>query len=238
MDVSYRLIPETNVPGMQGDVKRALAWLKRNADRYGINPDNIVLGGGSAGSHLALLAAYAPYHPLFTPEDVRGVDLSVRGVVGYYNAGDYRRESRAAINPTVLEQTAARLLTNLLESWSGSEIAVDDRGDWDSHLFLGGGPDEWPELYRQISPIVHVGPDTPPTLQLAGEHDVYVSGSGAVPALHHKLQEAGVPSLYVELPRTDHAFDLFFPAVSPAAQTAMYDVDRFLALMASPVDWQ
>jgi acetyl esterase/lipase len=25
MDVSYRLIPETNVPGMQGDVKRAVA---------------------------------------------------------------------------------------------------------------------------------------------------------------------------------------------------------------------
>ena len=94
MDVCYRLIPETNVPGMQGDVKRALAWLKRNADRYGVDPDHIVLGGGSAGSHLALLAAYAPYHPLFTPEDVRGVDLSVRGVVGYYNAGDYRLESR------------------------------------------------------------------------------------------------------------------------------------------------
>jgi acetyl esterase/lipase len=28
MDVSYRLIPETTVPGMQGDVKRAVAWLK------------------------------------------------------------------------------------------------------------------------------------------------------------------------------------------------------------------
>jgi acetyl esterase/lipase len=238
MDVSYRLIPETNVPGMQGDVKRALAWLKRNADRYGINRDNIVLGGGSAGSHLALLAAYAPYHPLFTPEDVRDVDLSVRGVVGYYNAGDYRRESRANVNPTALERTVAGLLTNFLESWSGSEIAVDGTGDWDSQLFLGGRPDEWPELYRQISPIVHVGPDTPPTLQFVGEYDVYVSGSGSVPALHHKLQEAGVPSMYVEFPRTDHAFDLFFPEVSPSAQTAMYDVDRFLALMASPVDWQ
>lgn len=29
------------------------------------------------------------------------------------------------------------------------------------------------------------------------------------------------------------AFDLFLPEVSPAAQTAMYDVDRFLALLAS-----
>jgi acetyl esterase/lipase len=55
MDVSYRLIPETNIPGMQDDVKRAVAWLKRNGGRYGVNPDRIVLGGGSGGSHLALL---------------------------------------------------------------------------------------------------------------------------------------------------------------------------------------
>lgn len=244
MDVSYRLIPETNVPGMQGDVKRALVWLKRNADRYGVNPNKIVLGGGSAGSHLALLAAYARDHPLFTPEDVRGADLSVRGVVAYYNAGDYRPESKAAIRKTALEQALTRLLTNVLERWSRSEIAVDDTGAWDARLFLGGRPDEWPELYRQISPIVHVGTDTPPTLQFVGEHDVYVSGTGfasgigAAPALHRTLQEAGIPSVYVEFPRTDHAFDMFLPKVSPAAQAAMYDVDRFLALMASPVDWK
>jgi acetyl esterase/lipase len=244
MDVSYRLIPETNVPGMQGDVKRALAWLKRNADRYGVNPHRIVLGGGSAGSHLALLAAYAPYHPLFTPDDVRGADLGVRGVVGYYNAGDYRLESQAVISKTALERSVTGLLTKVLERWSRSEIAVDDTGAWDAQLFLGGRPDEWPELYRQISPIVHVGTDTPPTLQFVGAHDVYVSGTGLASgigpgaALHRRLQEAGVPSVYVEFPRTDHAFDVFLPRVSPAAQTAMYDVDRFLALMASPVDWR
>jgi hypothetical protein len=32
--------------------------------------------------------------------------------------------------------------------------------------------------------------------------------------------------------------ELFFPRVSPPAQGAMYDVDRFLALMAAPVDWK
>lgn len=97
MDVSYRLIPETTVPGMQGDVKRALAWLKRKADRYGVNPDKIVLGGGSAGSHLALLAAYAPYHPLFTPEDVRGRISGARGhrllQCGRLSTGKQRRSS-------------------------------------------------------------------------------------------------------------------------------------------------
>jgi hypothetical protein len=35
MDVAYRFCPETNVPGMQGDVKRAIVWMKRNAAHYG-----------------------------------------------------------------------------------------------------------------------------------------------------------------------------------------------------------
>lgn len=238
MDVAYRLIPETNVPGMQEDVKRAIAWLKRNADRYGVNPDHIVLSGGSAGSHLALLAAYAPYHPRLTPEDVRSMDLSVRGVIGYYNAGDYRQESKVALTPTALERAVARLLTNLLGRWSGAAIAVDDTGDWNPGVFVGGRPDEATELYRQITPVVHVGPATPPTLQLVGENDVYVARSGAAAALHRKLQAAGVPSVYVVFPRTDHAFDMFLPALSPSAQTAMYHVDRFLALMAAPVERQ
>jgi acetyl esterase/lipase len=114
---------------------------------------------------------------------------------------------------------------------------VDDAGGWDARLFLGGTQDQWPDLYQQISPIAHVSANMPPTLQFVGEHDVYVSASGSVSALHRKLQDAGVPSVYVEFPRIDHAFDLLLPEISPAAQTAMYDVDRFLALMASPIDW-
>jgi acetyl esterase/lipase len=113
---------------------------------------------------------------------------------------------------------------------------VDDAGGWDARLFLGGASDQWPGLYQQISPIVHVSAETPPTLQFVGEHDVYVSHSGSASALHRRLQTVGVPSVYVEFPRTDHAFDLLLPRISPAAQAAMYDVDRFLALIASPID--
>ena len=33
------------------------------------------------------------------------------------------------------------------------------------------------------------------------------------------------------LPQTDHAFDLILPKISPSAHNALYDVERFLALM-------
>ena len=84
MDVAYRLCPEVDIYGMVGDVKRAIAWLKTNASLYGIDPEKIVIGGGSAGAHLALLAGYTPEHPELTPEDVKDTNLSVRGIISYY----------------------------------------------------------------------------------------------------------------------------------------------------------
>ena len=44
MDVAYRRCPEVDIYGMIGDVKRAVAWMKANAIRYGVNPETIVLG--------------------------------------------------------------------------------------------------------------------------------------------------------------------------------------------------
>jgi hypothetical protein len=35
------------------------------------------------------------------------------------------------------------------------------------------------------------------------------------------------------LPQTDHAFDLAFPKIAPAAHNAIYDVERFMAHMAN-----
>jgi hypothetical protein len=34
------------------------------------------------------------------------------------------------------------------------------------------------------------------------------------------------------LPQTDHGFDLVLPKIAPAAHNAIYDVERFIALMA------
>jgi acetyl esterase/lipase len=95
---------------------------------------------------------------------------------------------------------------------------------------MGGTPEEVPDVYDLASPITHVSPECPPTLLLQGELDVIVP-TYATREMHQKLLEAGVPSVYVEFPQTNHGFDLILPRISPSAQAATYDVDRFLAVV-------
>ena len=48
------------------------------------------------------------------------------------------------------------------------------------------------------------------------------------------LRRYGVPSVFAQLPMIDHAFDLPLLRLSPPAQAALYDVERFLGIMAGP----
>lgn len=88
MDIAYRFVPEVDIYGMVGDAKHAVAWMKANADRYGVDPEKIVLGGGSAGAHIGLLAGYTPEHPELTPPELQQGDLSVCGLLTYYPPTD------------------------------------------------------------------------------------------------------------------------------------------------------
>jgi acetyl esterase/lipase len=63
MDAGHRSCPETDAAGMVGDVHRAVAWIKANADCCGVDPARVVVMGGSSGAHIALLAACAPDEP-------------------------------------------------------------------------------------------------------------------------------------------------------------------------------
>jgi hypothetical protein len=88
MDVAYRLAPETDLMGMIHDVKRAIVWMKQNAEKYGVVPDQIMLGGGSSGGFLALMAAYTNNDSAFTPEELNGMDNSCSAVMATYPATD------------------------------------------------------------------------------------------------------------------------------------------------------
>jgi acetyl esterase/lipase len=222
MDIAYRLIPETDIYGMVGDAKRAVAWLKANADQYNVDPDKIVLGGASAGAHIALLAGYTPEHPKLNPEDINGADLSVCGLLSYYGTTDlvagYERYD-LPIQPPVPVGTII-----------DPKEAINFAGRLD--ILLGGHPDEVPEMYELASPATHIHAGSPPTLHMQGNKDFLTPLVGCE-ELYTKLVEAGVPAINVVYPWTDHAYDIMLPQFSPPAQSALYDTDRFLAILAN-----
>ena len=53
----YRVMDEAPWPAQIQDVKATIRWMRANSERLGIDPAAIVVGGKSAGGHLALLAA-------------------------------------------------------------------------------------------------------------------------------------------------------------------------------------
>lgn len=238
VDLAYTLSPRAQLGGMMADVMGAIAWLKENGARYGVNPERIVLMGGSAGGHLALLAAYTPHHLELRPPDLKA-DTSVRAVISYYGVIDLWASYyyfQAHFDTWLTGRNWLERQVEIGLNAFGRRIRFippDSEGLTLSGMLtdlLGGTPEEVPHLYDLGSPIRHAGPDCPPTLLIQGGHDA----GGFVPdarRLHQALRDAGVTSVLLEIPNTSHGFDLFFPRLSPAAQAATYDVERFLALM-------
>lgn len=226
MDVAYSLAPDVDLVGMVGDVKQAIAWMKRNAGQYEIDPERVVLAGASAGGHLALLAAYTPNDPRLQPEDV-DEDTAVRGVVSYYGVGDLAA-AHAYLQRIPPAGSQMRKLARQVGLLPEGQAFVDGR-----EMLVGlcrGTPEEVPEVYRRGSPLYHVGPHCPPTLLFHGEHDMGLEVSQSR-ALYGALRGAGVPVVYVEMPNSEHAFDLPPYPWAPAYSSALYDLERFLALL-------
>ena len=225
MDVAYRLCPEVDIFGMIGDIKRSVAWMKSNASRYGVNPDKIVLAGGSAGGHLALLAAYSPDDPRLGAADLKDTDLSVCGVVSYYGPVDMLAEYDRYMWKAYYSKVPPLPIGTMGQIKMSENLYV---GRLD--MLLGGHPQDVPEIYKLASPISHVHAACPPTLLIQGDKDLLVPIE-ATRELYARLCEAGVPAINIVFPWTDHAFDLVVPQLNPPAQSALYNVDRFLALL-------
>jgi acetyl esterase/lipase len=83
--VRYRLSQEAKFPAAVQDVNCAIAFLRKNAETYHIDPENMIAIGGSAGGHLSLMAGYSQDPALECPE---GGDSSVQGVINFYGVVD------------------------------------------------------------------------------------------------------------------------------------------------------
>jgi acetyl esterase/lipase len=92
---NYRLVPQATVEQQAADVASAVAWLRANAPKEGLDPDRIVLMGHSAGAHLVALVGTDPQYL-----KAAGVPMgAVQGVVLLDGAGyDVAAQANAPLN--------------------------------------------------------------------------------------------------------------------------------------------
>jgi acetyl esterase/lipase len=92
--------------------------------------------------------------------------------------------------------------------------------------FLGGTPETARAQYESASAYNHVTARTPPTLLLHGENDALVWNRHSV-RLAARLEEQGVPHVFVSLPWATHAFD--YNLHGPGGQVTTFALEWFLA---------
>jgi acetyl esterase/lipase len=196
---NYRLSPRATWPDHLVDVKRALAWVRENGSEYGADPGFIVLTGGSAGGHLVALAALTANDPRYQP-GFEDVDTSVAGCVPYYGVYDIAGET-------------------------GTKAARVRRRHLMDKLVMKTTDDQ---VYRDASPIDAVRADAPPFLVIHGRNDTLVPVAEARLFVERLRAVSSSPVLYVELPGTQHAFDVF-PSIRSAH--VVRAVGRFVELL-------
>ena len=202
---NYRLSPRAKFPDHLIDCKLALAWVREHIADYGGDPDLVVVTGGSAGAHLAMLTALTSNDPRFQP-GFEDVDTSVSGCVPFYGPTDL-------VDLFRIEQRGGRRVRNDMTRW-----------------LMGSTPEDDPGAWADASPVTHVRPDAPPFFVVHGTNDNLVPVRQARALVAALRAESRQPACYAEIPGASHAFEVFH---SLRAGIVVNGVDRFLAWLES-----
>ena len=101
--LSYRFSQEAIFPAALEDIICGIRWIKLHGIEYGIDSSKVALVGGSAGGHLAMMAAYSADESFFGSGcDDGGVSTDVQAIVNLYGPTDLTTDF--AINQEVTPQ--------------------------------------------------------------------------------------------------------------------------------------
>lgn len=179
----YRLSTEALYPAAVYDLKAAVRWVRQHAREYGIDPNAIIASGHSAGGELAAFLGATSNDPAFEGEGcTREASSKVNAVIDIDGL-------LAFIHP---------------ESGEGD----DSKRTSAATYWFGYSKTENPGLWKQASPLTHVGAGDPPILFI----------NSAVDRMHagredyiRELNQHGIYSEVVLFKGSPHSFVLFNP---------------------------
>jgi len=197
--VDYRLSTVARFPAQVHDIKAAIRYLRANAARFGYPADRFVVGGSSAGAHLAALVGVS--NGLAELEggvgDSPRVSSDVQGILDLYGASDLT---------TILGQSTPHGLSVRVP-------ALD--------LLLGGQPAAVPDLARLASPVFQLDPRDPPLFLVHGGSDPQMppEQSRQLAAAYEKL---GRPLHFEIIPGAKHGGPEFVTEAQLRAMDAFF----------------
>ncbi len=199
VSIDYSLTTAENIhfPRPIQDCKDAVRWVRKNAQKYNFDPNNIGLWGTSAGAHLALLIAYSDDTEFAGTKDLKNYSSKVNYVINDFGPTELTK----LLRPTI---TGLGLYT--LEKMDPQ--ICQKREDKLKSLF---GPQYYPEkkqlkeLCEVYSPLIIINKNAVPTLTFHGVEDKLVPVSQAT-LLHKSLNKNNVPNQLVEYKDLSHGF--------------------------------
>ncbi len=163
ISINYRLVTENiHFPAPIQDTKDAVRWVRKNADKYNLDENNIGMWGVSAGAHLSLLSAYTQDEDFVGDKELSKYSAKVNYVVDNFGPTDMNR---------LLHTRAPKPL--LLTVGLISKKIIDIRSKLIKGITGLDGKEnkkEVVEFCKTISPL-HYTQNTVPTLILHGNKD-------------------------------------------------------------------
>jgi acetyl esterase/lipase len=173
-NVAYRLSQQATAPAAIEDVRCALVYLVKHAQTFRIDVNRIVVMGGSAGGHLALMAGLVGSSTLFDKDCITSVPpFKVAAIIDKYGIVD-------------------------LWDWAyGKQITSKSATQW-----LGPKAND-ASFAKLVSPIYYVQADSPPIFIVHGDADptVPIEHSQRLVAA---CVEKKVPHTYMVIPQGLH----------------------------------
>jgi acetyl esterase/lipase len=178
VSLDYRLAPEVKLPAIIEDVEDAFRWLREQGPKkLHIDPDRMVVAGGSAGGYLTLMTGVK-------------VKPAPRALVAYWGYGDvdgdwYTKPSvhyRKAINLISKEEATKAVGKGVLTGTGNDDVGkarsryylyLRQNGLWTTEV-TGFDPKRDKSKLDPYCPVRNVTASYPPTLLIHGTEDTDV----------------------------------------------------------------
>ncbi len=184
VNVEYRMAQVSLAPAAVEDCRCALHWVFANAKKYNFDPSRVVVQGGSAGGHLALMTG------MVTP------------AAGFDRDCFTNQDNVWSQNPGTDKDPRVAAIVN----WFGISDVPDELHGVNAKgyavAWVGNQPNA-DEIAKHVSPINYVTSNLPPIITIHGDKDALVPYAQSV-RLHKALDAAGVTNELYTVPGAGH----------------------------------